>query len=324
VAQSFLHVCLIFSFRTTYAFTIFISHPLTSVATTSAMAGTREDINLLTINEHLTKTMVLSTQFAKSFFFLVMAFAILLPRNVSSFRHSSRRASRSSHYLLSQYSPTPSGFRNILSIRGGRETILRTSLQSTFAVATVAALEFSKTQPFLTAAIVCGTKAAAADVVAQQRQLRLMNSKSKLDKRRIVSFCVYGAFYQGMAQEFIYNNVYTSLFGAETTVRVVLTKVLFDAFFHNALLCLPMAYLTKAFIYRFSVGEALRRYADDVKSHGLLIKYYSIWMPVNFMIFTIVPTHLRITVMAMISFFWMIILSTISSRARDSASINTE
>jgi hypothetical protein len=36
-------------------------------------------------------------------------------------------------------------------------------------------------------------------------------------------------------------------------------------------------------------------------------------LPVNAMIFTIVPTHWRITVMVMatVSFFWMILLSTI-------------
>jgi protein Mpv17 len=123
----------------------------------------------------------------------------------------------------------------------------------------------------------------------------------------------------GAIQELIYNNLYTFIFGSATTPLVVAKKVLFDAFFHNALVCIPMAYATKALVFGYPIRKGIHQYIDDVRFHGLLLKYYAIWMPVNAMLFTIVPTHYRITVMAVISFFWMVILSTISSRARAEA-----
>ena len=212
---------------------------------------------------------------------------------------------------------------NVLAIRRGGSGSTTTELQSTAAsVAAITAIDaFWKAHPLIAAAVVCSTKACLADLVAQHRQQRKESTtaakQKKLDIRRTISFVVYGALYQGMAQELIYNNLYTYLFGSATTARVVAKKVLFDAFFHNALVCIPMAYAVKSFVFNYSLATAIRQYIDDVVHHGLLLKYYALWMPVNAMIFTVVPTHWRISVMAVVSFFWMIILSTISSRARD-------
>lgn len=170
---------------------------------------------------------------------------------------------------------------------------------------------FFKSHPLAAAAVVCAVKASLADVVAQAR-----DQESSYVQRRTVSFAVYGSLYQGCVQELIYNNFYTWLFGSSTALSVAIKKVLFDAVFHNALVCIPMSYVVKSLIFRYSVRLALKQYVNDVLHHGLLLKYYVLWMPVNAMIFTIVPTHWRITVMACVSFFWMIILSTISSRPR--------
>lgn len=173
-----------------------------------------------------------------------------------------------------------------------------------------------KRHPFLAAALVCAIKAAAADLVAQRRQLFVESENDKIDGRRTLAFVLYGALYQGMVQEFIYNNLYSRLFGDSPTISVIATKVAFDAVFHNALVCVPMAYIVKACVFRYPLQEGLRRYRDDVVHHGLLLKYYSIWIPVNFCVYAFIPKHWRITSMAMVSFFWMTILSTIASRKR--------
>ena len=182
--------------------------------------------------------------------------------------------------------------------------------------------------PFVTAGIVCAVKAFSADFVAQKRSYRQLLSLSKttteteestpfvFDKRRALSFVLYGALYQGVCQEFIYNNLYSLLFGNGTSFRVVAKKVLFDAIFHNLLVCVPMSYVIKSLVFGTGIQTGIRQYIDDVVHKGLMLKYYSIWMPVNAMIFTI-PKHWRITVMAMVSFFWMTVLSTISSRNRE-------
>ena len=130
-----------------------------------------------------------------------------------------------------------------------------------------------------------------------------------------VCVCVFGEP-KGVIQEFIFNHFYTYLFGTATTALVVAKKVLFNAIFHNALICIPMAYAVKAFVYHYSVRKAIHEYMDDVRYHGLLIKNNIIWIPVNALVFTVVPPHYRITVVAIVSFFWMFILSSISSCPR--------
>jgi len=202
--------------------------------------------------------------------------------------------------ITSSFPPSPSARHSVL-LRGGADTAL-TLIDS-----------FWKSQnPLVTAAIVAGTKATLADAVAQGRQ----GGDEPFDKRRTLSFLIYGSLYQGCVQELVYNNLYNALFGAATTARVVTQKVLFDAIFHNALVCIPMAYMVKAIVYRYSIVKGLQLYLHDVRKEGLLLKYYALWMPVNALLFSVVPPHWRIVVMATVSFFWMMILSTISARSQ--------
>lgn len=243
---------------------------------------------------------------------LVFAFLLLLPSPVSG--------------LAVLRTKNRIGENQTLRIpRGGAVGSSSTALSGVSAVASTLDTFWKSQNPFVTAALVAGTKAVLADLVAQKRQQQQQpptdspgKTATMIDRRRSLSFLIYGSLYQGCAQELIYNNLYTYLFGSATTAKVVVRKVLFDAVFHNALVCIPMAYAVKALVYgTYSVREAIKQYIDDVLHHGLLLKYYAIWMPVNAMIFTIIPPHWRISVMAAVSFFWMMILSTISSRKRE-------
>eukprot|EP00957_Ditylum_brightwellii_P049459 3752272-Ditylum_brightwellii.AAC.1 len=141
--------------------------------------------------------------------------------------------------------------------------------------------------------------------------------KATTDLRRNAAFLFYGAIYQGIAQEYIYNHLYPVLFGTDISITSVLIKVSFDLLLQTTLLTLPIAYLSKAFIYKYGIQEAFRRYKDDILNHGLLLKYYSLWGPVQCLTFSVIPAHYRITFIACVSFFWLIILSSIASKARN-------
>jgi protein Mpv17 len=86
-----------------------------------------------------------------------------------------------------------------------------------------------------------------------------------------------------------------------------LIKVLFDLLVQTTLLTLPVAYLTKALVYRYSAREAMVRYLDDIFRHGLLIKYFSLWGPVQCITFSVIPEHYRISFIAAVSFLWLIL-----------------
>lgn len=194
-----------------------------------------------------------------------------------------------------------------------------------------AADHFWRNSPYLAAALTCGVKASAADLVAQRRQeaantsdddgaaaavaeVAISSAPPRMDLKRNFAYIVYGSVYQGMAQEYIYNHLYPVFFGSGTDVLTVLSKVLFDLLVQTTLVTLPIAYMSKAIIYRYSFREAIRRYLDDIRNHGLLTKYFLLWGPVQCLTFSIVPEHFRVTFIACISFFWLIILSTIASK----------
>lgn len=234
-----------------------------------------------------------------------------------------------------------------------------TGLQSTTAAILTTLDSFWQTSPYAAAAIVCGFKASAADMVAQKRDYRKRAEKEMkaaeeelstltsqteedpgatiynpnlsedgasavsvttlgkgADLKRNAAFLFYGSLYQGVAQEHIYNHLYPVWFGTGTSAAVVLTKVLFDLLVQTTLVTLPIAYITKSIIYRYSFKEAMRRYLDDIRNHGLLKKYYLLWGPVQCITFSIVPEHWRVTFIAAVSFFWLIILSTIASKSK--------
>lgn len=204
-------------------------------------------------------------------------------------------------------------------------------------------------------AIVCGVKASAADFIAQKRPTMRRKSTQKstitggggnvekdedaeslssdtsslrplvfFDWRRNLGYLLYGSIYQGIAQEFIYNTLYPVFFGTGSDVVTVVKKVCFDLFFQTTLVTLPTAYYIKNIVLGTTLGQSTRQYLQDVQHANLLTKYFLLWGPVQAITFSIVPEHFRITFIAMVSFFWVIILSSISSRTRPDDNVATE
>lgn len=191
--------------------------------------------------------------------------------------------------------------------------------------------QFFVSSPYTAAALVCGVKASAADAVAQFQEWKTSLGKRKTDEeeeeeeeaedtvsieadfKRNAAFVAYGALYQGLTQEFIFNHLYPVWFGAGTQWTVVLSKVAFSLLVQTTLLTLPSLYLIKGIIERTGVKDALGKYVNDVKNQKLLQKFYYLWGPVLTMTFSVVPQQWRVTFIAVVSFFWLIILSKISN-----------
>ena len=189
--------------------------------------------------------------------------------------------------------------------------------------------------PYAAGAFVAGFKASTADIIAQRRQIRKVSSEKKavetnrkaskgLDIQRTLGFLLYGAIYQGLAQEYTYNHLYPILFGTETTTINVLKKVFCDMFVQTPVLTLPIAYYSKALLVGNSFKEAMEHYVEDIKKRGLLFKFWALWTPVQCMTFSIIPEHFRVSFIALVSFFWVIILSSLSAAKDFVANENTE
>lgn len=211
-----------------------------------------------------------------------------------------------------------------------------------------------KTYPYTAAALICGFKASAADIVAQTQELKgddeedepqgslgerknslLASTKitdaaeteiseansfsflSSADWKRNSAFVAYGALYQGITQEFFYNHMYPIWFGTGTDQVTVLIKVAFTLLVQTTVLTLPTLYASKAVIEGYSLQEAGRQYIYDIQYQGLLQKFYILWGPVLCLTFSVIPEQYRVTFVAAVSFFWLIILSSISGKDRD-------
>lgn len=102
----------------------------------------------------------------------------------------------------------------------------------------------------------------------------------------------------------------------QTDFQTVLTKVLADSLCVTPFICLPVAYVVKSVIFNYSLKEAFNRYRDDVVNNGLLVKYWSLWGPVQCLTFGVIPQHFRIVWIAFVSFFWLIIFSSITAKGQ--------
>jgi len=111
-----------------------------------------------------------------------------------------------------------------------------------------------------------------------------------------------------MTLELLYNRVFPRLFGDR-----VLLMLAFNQLVLTPLLTLPVAYLVKGIVFGNTLRTSMNEYWTDVKQNGLLLAFWKLWTPANYLLFGVVPPHLRITFNASVSFVWTVILSRIAN-----------
>lgn len=190
-----------------------------------------------------------------------------------------------------------------------------------------------KQHPYVAAFMICGLQASAADLIAQKSSQKTSNdkvvevrggtaaavSRPSFELKRNLAFLLYGGAYQGCFQEHLFNNIFPMIFGEGRSPLIVALKVTFDMLVISPFLCLPVAYLIKGAIYQSSFMESVKRYIHDVRQNALLKTYWSVWYPVQIVNFMLVPKQFRISFIACFSFFWLIMLSSISGKSRSTA-----
>lgn len=222
---------------------------------------------------------------------------------------------------------------------------------------------FFQTQPYLSAFLTCSFKASAADVFAQKKQSKeeddnivvestitttddysvvqksqaigssSNDGSSSIDLSRNIAFIVYGGLYQGLFQEFIYSEVFPRMFTEQTAMTVAM-QVGIDMLLIGPFICLPLAYVFKALFIRDEEQEqqgnllsqlqgGMDKYVEDITERNLLFTFWALWGPVKTLTFTVIPMHYRIAFIALVSFFWMFILSTVSSSTSSTSSDST-
>mmetsp|Transcript_25746 Transcript_25746/g.55773 ORF Transcript_25746/g.55773 Transcript_25746/m.55773 type:complete len:330 (+) Transcript_25746:320-1309(+) len=264
------------------------------------------------------------------------------------------------------------GSRNPISRTSSTSLSLAFDAQ-TFQSAAAAVDNFYRTAPLESAFLTCGIKGSLADAIAQRLDLQqsmtptdgnvaasaapsqLVATKAaqsinaddtsdtsrqevQFDPSRNLAYVIYGGMYTGIAQHYIYNELFPQIFGHDPTGLTVFSEVVANALVVGPLIGMPIAYLIKALVLQQPppssdgdgnsdsnsssnpISEGLRRYTEDCCSKGLLIKYWAVWCPVQTLTFSVVPEHLRVAFMAAVSFFWFVILSTVSADGQEMSS----
>mmetsp|Transcript_9267 Transcript_9267/g.15253 ORF Transcript_9267/g.15253 Transcript_9267/m.15253 type:complete len:260 (+) Transcript_9267:79-858(+) len=170
--------------------------------------------------------------------------------------------------------------------------------------------KFYKASPLIACFLTASTKACFADSMAQYRD----STTTKFDIKRNLAMILYSGTILGLFCSVMYNQLFPIMFAGETNPLLLAIKMaLFDGFINAPLIWLPPAYIAKALIYNQPKRKALQKYVTDVKENGLLKKYWSLWLPASLTNFLFVPAHFRVTFVAGVSFFWMIMLSIVAN-----------
>lgn len=174
--------------------------------------------------------------------------------------------------------------------------------------------ELTESRPWSMAFATCALKGAVADVISQMFIER--KSTHSIDWWRNVVFSFYGGWYCGCAQHFLYNIAYTHLFGPEMTALNALRKVTFDSVFHVPLVCFPVYYAYKGLFYDGDGALAgLRRCRDEVID--MTVRYYTVWIPANTLVFAVIPVRFRIIFVASTSLCWLSFASFFTHAPQD-------
>lgn len=166
-----------------------------------------------------------------------------------------------------------------------------------------------KRRPLLFGSAMASVKCLFADLLiqkyAEKRRLEDLNWK------RSAIFFLFGFGYTGLVHHAMYCKFYPLFFGNSPNIRMMVAgQVAFDAFVHSPFLYFPAFYCVKGALYKGpsvnvqdAVRDSLRTYFSfNIRSD--VAASCRIWIPTNLLTFTVVPIHLRVPWMALVSFVW--------------------
>jgi len=167
----------------------------------------------------------------------------------------------------------------------------------------------SQRWPLPVAFVTCLLKGSASDVVTQ----KVVEGKDEVDAKRNFAFAAFSGSYLGCGQHYVYNVLFTRLFGVGQNFATAFKKVAADGLVHVPLVCHPLLFMMEDTVLRGGPIEGLARYSNEWLD--IMKPYWSIWTFLHLFNFMVTPPELRIGLIACMSFLWLIILSLLSHKS---------
>ena len=172
--------------------------------------------------------------------------------------------------------------------------------------------EVAKAHPLSTGVLTTGFKTSAADVFAQ----KVVERKDDFDWTRHAVFCTFGFAYLGAFQYWLYNIQFTKWCGPLTArfghKAVAPIKVFIDQGLHHPFIYFPTFFSMKALVSGQPLSTAVHKYKTEIWDS--LKALWGVWIPAQLVNFAFVPRHLRIPMVAGVSFGWTVILSVMQGK----------
>jgi len=165
---------------------------------------------------------------------------------------------------------------------------------------------YNKRWPFMTAFAVCFSKGLLADSLAQF----VIERRRRIDGRRVVAMALFSGSFTGCAYHFIFNNIFLRMFGTSKSIPTITAQAGIDFIAVFPFLYMPTYLLFDELLRCGSIFGVPSRWCTELESS--MRQYIKIWPPTMLCVFAVVPTELRVSFIASVSFVWLIILSVIS------------
>lgn len=166
-----------------------------------------------------------------------------------------------------------------------------------------------KRRPLFTSIMITGFKTIAADLVTQT--IIEQKSMKDIDWTRTAVFGTFGFLQMGCLQYWMYNKLFFQLWPG-VTFGQTLKKVMVDQFIYTPFMYFPIFYYLRAFLNERAINKQTLLYAKLTFKNNVmddLRRFWCIWIPGMWVMFQVMPMHLRLPWIAGVSFFWVMILS---------------
>lgn len=173
---------------------------------------------------------------------------------------------------------------------------------------------FPQRRPVLFGCGFSALKTSAADYVTQ----KYVEGREEIDHRRNLVFFTWGALYLGGVQYFIYVELFgkrmfpqAAQFAAQSLrqklrdtagQRRMLAQVAIDQFLHHPFMLFPCFYMVKETIEGGALREGLRKCWSNWSEDCVAL--WKLWIPAFVVNFSFCPMHMRVPMVAVVSFVW--------------------
>ena len=139
----------------------------------------------------------------------------------------------------------------------------------------------------------------------------VVEKRARVDERRVATFGLFGATYQGCVQYFLFNHV-LEWWRPGRSVRAVALKIAATNFCLDPVLFFPVFYSLREMLATGELGAhtvtaALAKYRENVFED--LRNSWGVWFPCHAVTYGLMPLHLRMPWVACVSFGYVGLLS---------------